>query len=162
MARRAQPPVSSRPRGPTIQGRAWRLLVETPRDLFPYLDREFREHAATDIQRYDVMLHVSESEGGCRMTDLADAVVQSKSGLTSLVDRMEADGLLERRPDPDDRRVTRIVLTALGERRFAEATRHHRGVVRRIFTSRVSEEEARVLVAVLERLRGEVSAPRKE
>ncbi len=161
MGKRAQPPNSSRPRGPTIQGRAWRLLVETPRDLFPYLDREFREHTEVDFQRYDVMLHVSEVPGGCRMTDLADAVVQSKSGLTSLVDRMEADGLLERRPDPDDRRVTRIVLTPLGEQRFAEATKHHRGVVRRVFTSRVSDEEATVLVAVLERLRGDLSPPRR-
>ncbi len=159
MPKRTQPPAAATANRPTMQGRAWRLVVETQRDLFRLLDREFREHTPLDLQRYDIMLHVSESPGGCRMTDLADAVVTSKSGLTSIVDRMEHDGLLERRPDPADRRVTRIALTALGEQRFAEATRHHRSVVRRIFTSRVSDAEARVVVEVLERLRAAVSSP---
>lgn len=87
------------------------------------------------------------------MTDLADRVVLSKSGFTALVDRMEAEGLVARRPDPDDRRATRIVLTPLGEERFAEASRHHRGVVRRIFTSIVDETEAAVIVDVIHRVR---------
>ncbi len=121
------------------------------------MDREFRENTPLDVQRYDIMFHVAEVPGGCRMTDLADAVVQSKSGLTSVVDRMAAEGLIERRPDPEDRRVIRIVLTKLGERRLAEASAHHRVVVRRLFTERVTDAEARVIVDVLERVRGALS-----
>lgn len=160
MPKRTQPPgakTAAAPPRPTIQGRAWRLLIEISRDLFPLLDQEFRANTGLDLQRYDIMLHVSESPGGCRMTDLAGAIVTSKSGLTSIIDRMEADGLLERRPDPDDRRVTRLRLTKLGEERFAQASRHHRSVVRRIFTSRVSDSEAHMVVDVLQRLREDVS-----
>ncbi len=142
---------------PTIQGKAWRLFLETHGDLLRFLDAEFRENTSVDLQRYDIMLHVSEVPGGCRMTDLAGAVVTSKSGLTSIVDRLEAEGLIERRPDPSDRRVTRIALTKLGEQRFAEATKHHRQVVRRLFTSQVSDAEAQVIVEVLERVRGGLS-----
>ncbi|MDX1675361.1 MAG: MarR family transcriptional regulator, partial [Longimicrobiales bacterium] len=106
-----------------------------------------------DLLHYDVMLHVSEGEAGRRMTDLADVMVMSKSGLTSLVDRMEAEGLLARHPDPTDRRVTRIVLTAEGEKRFAEAARIHGQMVREVFVSHVDPAEAETIVEVLERVR---------
>jgi DNA-binding MarR family transcriptional regulator len=138
---------------PTVQVRAWRAMLEGYRDLFRFLEKEFVRGAGVEVHYYDVMLHVSEAAGGRRMTDLADAVVLSKSGLTSLVDRMERDGLLERRPDPMDRRATRIVLTEAGMERFEAVSRHHRGVVGRIFTSQLSEEEATVIVDVMERLR---------
>ncbi len=143
--------------GPTIQGEAWRALLEGHRDIVRFLESEFRRGAGIDAQYYDVMLHVSEGEGGRRMTDLASRVVLSKSGLTALVDRMEADGLVARRPDPDDRRATRIVLTPLGEERFAEVSRHHRAVVRRIFTSIVRENEAAVIVDVIRRVRDAIA-----
>lgn len=148
---------SSGTRGPTPQGRAWRALLEVHRDLVRYLDEEFREGTGVDLQYYDVMLHVSEGDEGRRMTDLAEAVVLSKSGLTSLVDRMERDGLIARTPDPSDRRATRIVLTPEGERRFGEVSAHHREVVKRIFTSRVTEEEAEVVVDVLRRLQAAIA-----
>lgn len=145
---------SSGARGPTLKGKAWRALLEVHRDVVRYLEMEFKDGAGLDLQYYDVMLHVSEGgKGGRRMTELAEAVVLSKSGLTSLVDRMERDGLVERRPDPVDRRATRIVLTDRGGERFQEVSAHHRGVVRRIFTSRVTDEEAAVMVDVLERVR---------
>lgn len=143
----------SSPEGPTVQGLAWRALLEGYRDLVRFLEEEFVRATGVELQYYDVMLHVSEGVGGRRMTDLAEAVVLSKSGLTSLVDRMERDGLLERRPDPTDRRATRIVLTHAGKECFEAVSGHHRGVVRRIFTSRVSEEEAAVILEVMERLR---------
>jgi DNA-binding MarR family transcriptional regulator len=138
---------------PTVQGRAWRALLEGHRDLIRFLEAEFVRGAGVELQYYDVMFHVSEAAEGRRMTDLAEAIVLSKSGLTSLVDRMERDGLLERRPDPADRRATRIVLTQTGKERLEAISRHHRGVVRRVFTSRVTEEEATVIVDVMERLR---------
>ena len=137
----------------TTRGRAWRQLMETYRDLVRWLEQEFRERMDIELRYYDVLLHVSEGEDGRRMTDLADVVVMSKSGLTSLVDRMEDDGLLARRPDPDDRRVTRIVLTEPGENTFAEAASVHAEMIRDVFTSRVTEEQAGVMLEVLERIR---------
>lgn len=154
IAQGASAPTESGSHGPSIQGRAWRTLLETWRDVVRFLEIECREGAGIELQYYDIMLHVSESDGGRRMTDLADAVVMSKSGLTALVDRMEKEGLVERRRDAADRRATRVALTPEGEKRFAEVSLHHRGVVRRIFTSQVTEEEARLLLGVLARVRG--------
>lgn len=139
--------------GPTIQGRAWRALLETHRELIARVAEEFTTNTPLELKQYDVMFHVSEASNGIRMTDLANAVVLTKSGLTSLVDRMEVAGLIERRPDPDDRRATRIHITSEGWKRFAEASLHHREVVRQIWTARMGDEEAAVIVDVLARVR---------
>jgi len=137
---------------PTVQGKAWRSLLETHSALIARIEAEFRTHTPIELQQYDVMLHVSEAREGLRMTDLADAVLLTKSGLTSLVDRMEAAELVERRPDPQDRRATRIHLTPVGRDKLAIASEHHRKVVRRIWTMRMSEEEAAMIVDVLARV----------
>jgi len=148
------PPVSTAPAaGPTVQGRAWRSLLETHRELIGFIEEEFKSNTPIELQQYDVMFHVSEANDGLRMTDLAKAVVLTKSGLTALVDRMEDAELIERRPDPQDRRATRIHLTSTGRTKLAVASEHHREVVRRIWTSRVTEEEAAVLLDVLARVR---------
>jgi len=137
----------------TVRVSAWRLLLETHRDLVARLDRELRSGVGLELLYYDVMLHITEGGGARRMTDLAEAVVLSKSGLTSVVDRMERAGLIERQADPRDRRATRVVLTSEGEARFREAAAYHRDVVHGIFTSVLTEEEAGVFVSVLERVR---------
>lgn len=142
--------LGSRPH--TLQGRAWRLLLEAHRDVVAYLERDFRDFGL-ELLHYDVLLHVRESDGGLRMTDLAEAIVLSKSGLTSVVDRMEAMGLIRRQQDPTDRRATRIVLTAEGEALFEKASVYHAATVRRIFSSLVTDEEAATLVDVLTRVR---------
>jgi MarR family transcriptional regulator, organic hydroperoxide resistance regulator len=49
------------------------------------------------------------------MGALAEALVCDASNVTGLVDRLEERGLIERRPDPSDRRVKRIALTAEGQ-----------------------------------------------
>ena len=79
------------------------------------LDRELQAEEGLSLAWYDVLLHLDEVPGRrLRMTDLAAAVVISKSGLTSLVDRMEEAGLVAREPDPDDRRAIAVALTAAG------------------------------------------------
>lgn len=130
--------------------------MEVTQALLRTLDVELQRGVGLDLQWYDVLLHVREGGDGLRMTELAEAVVLSKSGLTSLVDRMEASGLIQRQPDPVDRRATRVVLSQEGERRYREGAALHRKVVRRIFTSLVSDHEAAVILETLERVRQEL------
>jgi MarR family 2-MHQ and catechol resistance regulon transcriptional repressor len=63
----------------------------------------------------EVLLRLARSGGTLRMTDLAAQVRLSTSGLTRLVDRIEAAGLVERRACPTDRRGLNAVLTPAGE-----------------------------------------------
>ena len=51
---------------------------------------------------------------GLRLVDLAEGMMVSPAFITRIVDHLEADGFVERGPDPDDRRALRVVLTKSG------------------------------------------------
>lgn len=55
-------------------------------------------------------------DGPMRMRDMADGMTCDASYITAIVDRLEADGLAERRPSATDRRVKEIALTPAGDR----------------------------------------------
>jgi MarR family transcriptional regulator for hemolysin len=59
---------------------------------------------------------------GMIQSDLADALEIGKASLGGLVDRLEASGLIERRPDANDRRVKRIYLSSQGKQMVKEMT----------------------------------------
>ena len=75
------------------------------------------------------------------MTDLAELVMLSPSGLSRLVDRLEADGMIERVACPTDGRAINANLTELGRRRLAEAQTTHFEGVRRRFLAHFSDAE---------------------
>jgi DNA-binding MarR family transcriptional regulator len=64
----------------------------------------------------DVLAALWRSDGGLRPLDLRRTMMVGSGTLTARLDRMEAAGLLERRPDPHDRRGRVLYLTAAGER----------------------------------------------
>jgi DNA-binding MarR family transcriptional regulator len=141
--------------------RAWRLFVETYGAVFGRLSEEIEAQTGLPIAWYDVLLHLDEApDDGLRMRDLADAVVISKSGLTGLVDRMEAAGLVARRPDPADRRAIAVTLTAEGRRRFRVAARRHREDIARHFAAHLTVAEAEAMAATLRKLKAAIDADR--
>lgn len=124
--------------------------------LMPLLDDELKSKTDIDLQTYDALLHVFEAgDSGIRMTDLAQKVVMSKSGLTTLADRLEERGFLQRIPDQEDRRTIRISLTEAGVESFRNAARIHVDGIERHFGSRVDADDADVIIRVLERLQDE-------
>jgi DNA-binding MarR family transcriptional regulator len=103
-----------------------------------------------------VLLNLSEADADrLRMRDLADRVMLSRSGLTRLVDRMAAAGLVAREPDPDDRRGTLACITTEGMQTLRRAAPVHLRGIQEHFASHVRDDEVAVLQAALER----VSAP---
>ena len=83
---------------------------------------------------------------------LADCRKCVRSNMTQLVDRLEADGLVERVADPDDRRAVRARVTKLGERRFAAGTMAIREVQNEL-ASRVSDGDRDHFLRVLSAFR---------
>ena len=133
--------------------------METYGTITPLLDDELQMGSDLDLQTYDVLLHVREAgDPGIRMTELAQAVVRSKSGLTTLVDRLEERGLLRRIPDAGDRRAIRITLTATGLESFRRAAEVHVTGIERYFVDHISENEAEIVADVLERILREVGS----
>ena len=74
-----------------------------------------------------------------------------KSNITQLVDRLEADGLVARKPDPHDRRARLAELTAAGRRAAREGMRIHEEAERELFGA-LTGDESRQLVALLGKL----------
>jgi DNA-binding MarR family transcriptional regulator len=135
------------------RARAWRLLFERHAAIRQRLEAELRAATGMDFLWYDVLLHLAEAPAQkLRSSDLARAVVISKSGLTGLVDRMEGAGLVERRAVDGDRRGVEVSLTAEGRRRFEEAAGVHRAGIRREFLEKLTGADARALIRILEKL----------
>ena len=74
------------------------------------MPREVHEQlAGTTPHQVEALFYLAKSEAGLTMNDLAKQQVCALSTATALVDRLVQQGLAERRDDPDDRRVVRIV-----------------------------------------------------
>ncbi len=87
-----------------------------------------------------------------RMSELAEAVLLTRSGLTRCVDRLERRGLVERRKCPSDARGFLAALTEEGLRRFEEARPTHLAGVRRLFLERLERADLKRLAGIWERV----------
>jgi DNA-binding MarR family transcriptional regulator len=86
------------------------------------------------------------------MSELADSVLLSRSGMTRLVDRLERDGLLVRDTCTSDGRGCFAVLTAAGEALLARARPSHLGAVGERFLRHFSQNELATLAGWWERV----------
>ena len=131
---------------------AWRALLVAHRHLTDALEEELRAATGLNLARYDVLLQLSEAVGGrLRMTDLAAAVLLSKSGLTRLVDRMCAEGRVDRSRDEADRRSLVVTLTPAGRRALRRAAPVHLRGIQRHFGAALTAEQLLELNEVLDR-----------
>jgi DNA-binding MarR family transcriptional regulator len=122
---------------------AWRGFLQTYAVVVRELDAELQAAHGLPMSSYDVLVTLeSAPEGKLRMRELADRVLLSRSGITRLVDRMEREGLIERRDCPDDARGLLAVLTDSGRQRLEAARPTHLEGVRRRFLAALSQDEA--------------------
>jgi DNA-binding MarR family transcriptional regulator len=92
------------------------------------------------------------------MAELADRVLLSRSGLTRLVDRLQAEGLVTREPYPGDARGLYTVLTRAGLDRLRGASPTHLTGIQEHWLSKFDDDELRTLHALLSRLDSEPAA----
>ncbi len=118
--------------------RAWKGFLRVHALLTKELDAELERGHGMSLSSYEVLLHLMNTgEGRMRMSELADSVILSRSGLTRLVDRLEREGLIERCTCPSDARGFNACITDAGRERFAAAQRTHLDGVRRLFIARL-------------------------
>lgn len=131
---------------------AWRSLIHAHAAVTEILEHELQREQSLPLAWYDVLLKLNEAGGAMRMIDLARAVLLSKSGLTRLLDRMVAAGLVCREPLATDRRGLLAVLTPEGKERLREAAPVHLRGVEQHFSSLIDDDEADVVRRVFDRL----------
>lgn len=132
---------------------AWRSFLRVHAHLTRTLESELVAAHDLPLPSYEVLLHLAEAPSRrLRMTELADRVLLSRSGLTRLVDRLERDGLVERASCPNDARGTHAVLTDAGLHRLREAAPTHlRGVGEHVI-DRLSPAEVVQLKTLMDKL----------
>jgi DNA-binding MarR family transcriptional regulator len=143
------------PDAPDTRLSAWRALVQAHARLSRRLDDDLRAEHDLTLPEYEALLAIAESpDGRIRMHQLADRVVLSKSGVTRLVDRLVADGAVERISCPSDARGAEAVLTGTGRRRFEDAALTHRRGVEAHFVAVAASGD----LAAIERALGAVAS----
>jgi DNA-binding MarR family transcriptional regulator len=96
----------------TVAQEAWELLFRVAKTKHGLLSARLAERDLTPVQAH--ALRRLDPERPLAMSALADALYCHASNVTGIVDRLEARGLVERRPDAGDRRVRTLVLTPEG------------------------------------------------
>ena len=134
-----------------LANQAWEALFRAQSTII-------QELAARDAwedlvpREYGVLYALSSAPGGLRITELGEDVLLTQPGMSRLVARLEARGLVQRVPDPEDARACLIRLTAAGlttQRRIGRAHARH---VAEAMTRNLEREELERLLDLSRRL----------
>jgi DNA-binding MarR family transcriptional regulator len=132
---------------------SWRGFLRVHAALARELDAELMAGHGLPLSSYEVLLTVADAPAErMRMSEIADSVLLSRSGVTRLVDRLERDGLVERIPCEDDARGQYAVLTERGREAFDAARATHLAGVRRRFLEQLECDDLRRMAGYWERL----------
>lgn len=132
---------------------AWRSFLRAHARITRSLEAELVAQQRLSLAAYDVLVQLAEApRHRMRMTDLADAVLLSRSGVTRLVDRLERAGLVSRSRSDEDGRGVVAVLSERGRQRLQTATNTHWSGVVRHFAAAISPGELDLLGRLCNRL----------
>jgi DNA-binding MarR family transcriptional regulator len=94
---------------------AWRAFLSAHARITRRISAELQAAGLPDLSWYDLLWVLYRApDRARRVTELAHEVALSQTAMSRFVDRVEAAGCVERRPDPTDRRAQRVVLTDAG------------------------------------------------
>ncbi|MBU9699665.1 MarR family transcriptional regulator [Rhodobacteraceae bacterium HSP-20] len=114
--------------------------------------REFlRVEHGTTLPRFDVMAALYRRRDGVTMSELSRMLLVSNGNATTVVDRLEADGLVRRTPSETDRRTVFVALTPEGLAQFEGLAAGHEAQVARMFGG-LSEADLDALTEILKRM----------
>ena len=135
----------------------WIRLLGVTRAAEAELREVLRKDHATTLPRFDVMAALHRRSDPVTMGELSRLLLVSNGNATAVVDRLEAEGLVARQPDPADRRTVRVALTAEGRAAFERLAAEHEAAVDRLFGA-LDEAGIEAMTTELKRLRGGVRA----
>jgi DNA-binding MarR family transcriptional regulator len=145
---------------PPVALHAWRMFLTAHARVIDHLSDELEGRIGLPLGWYEVLLYLREAPGGrLRMHELAESLLLSRSAVTRFVDRMVAAGLVRRATCDTDRRGVVVEATERGHEVFRAAAPVHLEGIARHFTDHLSDDEAAVLAAALERIAASAAAP---
>lgn len=138
---------------------AWMAFLETQNRLQRRIDAQLRADAGLTQAQYEILSRLADAPAGrLRMSELANQIVTSLSGLSYRVTQLCAAGLAAREPDPSDERAVLVSLTDAGHELLRAAAPGHVRVVREGLLAALTPAQ----VAALADLLGRTSAELRE
>jgi DNA-binding MarR family transcriptional regulator len=110
---------------------AWLAFLEVSHLLDRKIEQQLKQDAGLSHAQYEILSRLEAAPGGqLRMSELADVIIVSRSGLTYQITQLEKAGLVRRAPCPSDERGILAILTPAGHTALARAAPGHLRVVR--------------------------------
>lgn len=147
------PPEVARPADPQSKRRLkmWIRLLGVTRAAESHLREHLRLNHGTTLPRFDVMAALWRRRDGVTMSELSRMLLVSNGNATTVVDRLEKDGLVRRTPSATDRRTVYVALTDEGLRAFEGLAADHEAEVSALFGA-MSEVDLDQLTEILKRM----------
>ena len=133
---------------------AYFALMEVGNLLQHAVEQQLREEGGLSYVQFQILAVLGETaEGRQRMTDVADRLVHSRSGLTYQVGLLVDLGLVAKAPSPDDERSVIVSITPEGRALLDRVMPGHVQIVQRLLFEPLSDEDVIGLRDVLGRVR---------
>lgn len=139
------------------QRAAYFALMEVSSLLHHAVEQQLRKNGGVSFVQFQILARLSDTvEGWYRMTDLADAIVYSRSGLTYQASQLEKSGLITRQPSTKDERSVTVTITSAGRQLVDRLMPGHVDVVRAHLLEPLNKSDLTALSCVLSRVRDQM------
>ncbi|OBH57641.1 MarR family transcriptional regulator [Mycobacterium mantenii] len=128
-----------------IQLRAYFALTEAVSLLQYAVRQQLQAEGGLSYVQFEILANLADAERKLTMTELADGVVYSRSGLTHQAGLLEKQGLITRAVSTDDQRATVVGITKKGRTRVAKVLPGHIQIVRDLLFDSLSARDVRIL-----------------
>ncbi|WBU37490.1 MarR family winged helix-turn-helix transcriptional regulator [Homoserinibacter sp. YIM 151385] len=138
---------------------AYFALIEVSSLLRHQVEQQLREAGELSYVQFQLLARLGDAPAGShRMTDLADGVVYSRSGLTYQAQLLEQRGLVTRAPSRDDERSTTVAITEAGRGVLAAVFPGHIALLQTLLFQPIGDDDTAALGDVLGRIRDHMRA----
>jgi DNA-binding MarR family transcriptional regulator len=134
------------------------VLLEAVSLLQHQAEQQLRTDGGISYVQFELLGHLTEAPGPLTMTQLADRVVYSRSGLTYQAGLLEKAGLITRGPDPDDDRATLVTITQDGSDLFHRVLPGHVQLSRQLLFDPLTDDDVHQLGDIMTRVRDHMRA----
>ena len=132
---------------------AWRRYYPSFWRVYAAIEADLAAAGLPSLSWYDALYELYLApERRLRMSELARSALLSRSGLTRLVDRLEQEGVIERKKCPSDGRAQHAQLTGKGVAVLRRIWPVYRAGIAKYFAAHLSEAEARQVAAIFGRV----------
>lgn len=133
---------------------AYLVLKEVSSLLEHAVEQQLRVDGGLTGPQFQILARLHDAPGErLRMTDVADSMVYSRSGLTYQAGQLEKAGLISRSPAEDDERSVMVTLTSAGRERLARVLPGHVEVVQQLLLTSLSRKDIGTITEVLGKVR---------